>query len=144
MYSSLGNKVNKVKKGLSIDMNSNFLLSDFLDHRFNLLTKEEYLKAFSNELKQVLAKNTLADLAQAFFDLEAHHNLAETRVDFETKDIRFNDFYKSLSPLILKAFIDLKVEFQNKRSEKIEQHLVETLRISIEDEFDQYLTKEIH
>lgn len=136
--------MNKVKKALPLDVNADFLLSDFLDHRFNLLTKEEYLKAFSNELKLVLSKNTLADLVEAFFELESHHHLAETRVGFETKDIRFDDFYKSLSPIILKSLIDLKSDFQNKKIDKIEQHLIETLRISIEDEFDQFLTKEIH
>ena len=144
MYSNLGNKVNKVKKVLPIEVGADFLLSDFLDHRFNLLTKEEYLKAFSNELKLVLSKETLADLVEAFFELESHHHLAETRVGFETKDIRLDEFYKNVSPIILKSFVDLRADFQNKRSEKIEQHLIETLRISIEDEFDQFLTKEIH
>lgn len=114
--------MNKVKKALPLDVNADFLLSDFLDHRFNLLTKEEYLKAFSNELKLVLSKNTLADLVEAFFELESHHHLAETRVGFETKDIRFDDFYKSLSPIILKSLIDLKSDFQNKKIDKIEQH----------------------
>ncbi len=136
--------MNKVKKALPLEVGADFLLSDFLDHRFNLLTKDEYLKAFSNELKQVLSKNSLPDLVEAFFDLESHHHLAESRVGFEIKDIRFDEFYKNLSPIILKSLIDLKNDFQNKRSEKIEQQLIETLRISIEDEFDEFLTKEIH
>lgn len=144
LYSNLGNKVNKVKKALPLEVNADFLLSDFLDHRFNLLTKEEYLKAFSNELKLVLAKNTLADIIEAFFELESHHHLAETRVGFETKDIRFDEFYKNLSPVLLKSLFELKSDFAHKRGEKIEQTLIETLRISIEDEFDQFLTKEIH
>lgn len=141
LYSNLGNKVNKIipQKG-----NVDFLLSDFLDHRFNLLNKEDYLKAFKNELKLVLSKATLSDLVDAFFELESHHHLAETRVGFETKDIRFDDFYKNISPILLKSLSDLRKEFAVEDTKKIEQHLLETIRISIEDEFDSFLTKEIH
>ncbi len=143
VYSNLGNKVNKINKTMG-PSGSAFLLSDFLDHRFTLLSKEDYINAFSNELKNVLAKPKLCDLVEAFFELESHHHLAESRVGFEIKEIHFDDFYKNVSPILLKSLIDLKKDFAENKIEKIEQQLLESIRISIEDEFDSFLTKEIH
>ncbi len=141
LYTILGNKVNRV---IPQKAEGEFLLSDFLDHRFNLLSKEQYLRAFSNELKLVLSKSTTHDLIKAFFDLESHHHLAESRVGFNLQDLRFDEFYKNISPVILKSVMDLNLQKGEVSSEQIEQILLETIRITVEDEFNTFLIKDLH
>jgi len=133
VYSNLGLKMNRTfreKRDEEI-----FTLKDFLEHKFTINTKEELKKTFARDLKIVLQKENLFDLINGFFELETdlHHVL--DLVEFEVNDYNFDEFYKNLSPVLMRSILENAQSPDN--APQILKSIKESLRIALEEELYQ-------
>ena len=136
VYNHLGSKLNKPNRAFKEKGDEEvFTLKDFLDHKWVLQSNLELKKVFSRELKLVLKNENLFDLINAFFELENNLNQTLDQVEFEVKVINFDDFYKNLSPVLMRAILENSKSPDN--AELILNSIKESLRISIEEELYQ-------
>ena len=132
-YSNLGLKMNRTfREKRDEDV---FTFKDYLDHKFVIQTKNELKNVFSRELKVVLQKENIFDLINSFFDLEANLFHVLDLIEFEFNDFSFDEFYKNLSPLIMRSLLENIKDQDN--APQILKSIKESLRIALEEELYQ-------
>lgn len=132
-YSSLGLKMNRTFREKRDD--DVFTLKDFLGHKFIIQTKKELENVFARELKAVLQNESIFDLINSFFALEANLYHALDLIEFEVKDFTFDEFYKNLSPLIMRSLLENITNQDN--APQILKSIKESLRIALEEKLYQ-------
>ncbi len=133
VYSSLGLRMNRTfreKPGGEL-----LTLKDFLDHKFVISNQEELKKIFVKDLKNILLKDNLFDLIQSFFDLETDLHAAVESLGFEVSVLNFDEFYKNLSPVLMRALLENSNQDHNAKA--ILLSIREALRIALEEELVQ-------
>ena len=133
VYSNLGLRMNRTfreKRAEEI-----FTLKDFLDHKCSLNNNEELKKVFARELKIVLQKENLFDLINGFFELETNLHLVLDQVEFEVSVLNFDEFYKNLSPVLMRSLLENSKDPDN--ASLLLQSIKESLRIAMEEELYQ-------
>ncbi|AUN99459.1 hypothetical protein DOM21_03590 [Bacteriovorax stolpii] len=132
VYSSLGLRMNRTFREKQGEL---FSLKDFLEHKFVIHNQDELKKIFIKDLKGILQKENLFDLIQGFFDLETDLNNAYERLDFEITQVNFDEFYKNLSPVLMRALLENATQPDN--AVMILKSIKEALRIALEEELVQ-------
>ncbi len=132
VYSSLGLRMNRAFREKQSEL---LTLKDFLEHKFVIQNQDELKKIFIKDLKLVLQKENLFDLIQGFFDLETDLSNAYERLDFEITQVNFDEFYKNLSPVLMRAL--LENASQPDSAALILKSIKEALRIALEEELVQ-------
>lgn len=133
VYSNLGLKMNRTfREKREEDI---FTFKDFLEHKFTISTKEELKKTFARELKVVLQKENLFDLINSFFELEADLYHVLDLIEFEVKEYNFDEFYKNLSPVLMRSLLENAQSPEN--APLILKSIKESLRIALEEELYQ-------
>lgn len=132
VYSSLGVRMNRTFREKQAELLS---LKDFLEHKFVIQNQEELKRIFVKDLKAVLQKENLFDLIQGFFDLETDLQHAFERLDFEITLVNFDEFYKNLSPVLMRALLENASQPDN--AVLILKSIKEALRIALEEELVQ-------
>lgn len=133
VYNTLGLKMNRTfpeKRDSEI-----FSLKDFLENKFVIHDENELRKVFTHDLKSILKKDSLFDVIQGFFELEQDLTHAFDRLDFEATIVNFDEFYKNLSPVLMRALFENKADPNN--AEMILKSIKEALRIALEEELYQ-------
>lgn len=133
VYSNLGLKMNRTFREKREE--EVFTLKDFLEHKWTLTNNEELKRTFARELKIVLQKENLFDLINSFFELESdlHHVLDQ--VEFEVSILNFDEFYKNLSPVLMRSLLENSQAPDN--AALLLQSIKESLRIALEEELYQ-------
>lgn len=130
VYSNLGLKMNRTFRDKRDE--EVFTLKDYLEHRWILTNNEELKKAFTRELKNVLLKENLFELISSFFELEGDLSQVMDQVDFEVSTLNFDEFYKNLSPVLMRSLLENAENSEN--ASLVLQSIKESLRIAIEEE----------
>jgi hypothetical protein len=132
-YNSLGLRANRVIR----DKQANELLTlkDFIEHKFVIHNIDELKRIFIKDLKVVLQKENVFDLIQSFFDLETDLSNAVERIDSEISLVNFDEFYKNLSPVFMRALLENEATPEN--ADGILKSIKEALRIALEEELVQ-------
>lgn len=137
VYSNLGLKVNRTFRGKRDD--DVFSIKDLLEHKWILHNNEDLKKVFIRELKILLQKEDLFELIHAFFELENDLNMLLDQVEFEVKVFNFDDFYKNLSPVLMRSLL---VNAKNPdNAPLILKSIKESLRVTIEEELYQSIDR---
>lgn len=131
VYSSLGLRMKRTYR----ERQELLSLKDFLEHKFVIQNQDELKKIFVKDLKNVLEKENLFDLIQGFFDLETDLQTAFERLDFEITLVNFDEFYKNLSPVLMRALLENAAQPDN--AVLILKSIKEALRIALEEELVQ-------
>lgn len=133
IYSNLGNRLNKTfKDKRESDL---FTLKDFIDNKWVIQDRLELKNIFTKELKNLLLKENLFDLIDSFFELESDMHTAQEKLLVEDDLLNFEEFYKNLSPVLLRAMLDIAHASNN--SEVILSSIKESIRIAIEEQIYQ-------
>jgi hypothetical protein len=132
-YSSLGLRMKRTLRGKP--SNELLTLKDFIAHKFVIHDQDELKRIFVKDLKNVLEKENLFDLIQGFFELETDLSNAFERLDFETTLVNFDEFYKNLSPVLMRALLENAHQPDN--AGMILKSIKEALRIALEEELVQ-------
>lgn len=127
-YGQLGKKVNKIFH--STRETELLTLKDFVENKWVIHSSQELKLALIREMKRLLRKDTVENLIQGFFDLEADYSDAKEKVSFED-DINFDEFYKNFSPLIMRAILESQKTHQDDEHFLINS-IKESMRIAIE------------
>lgn len=133
VYSNLGLKMNRTfreKRDEEI-----FTLKEFLEHKWTITSNEELKRTFARELKVVLQKENLFELISGFFELESDLHNALDQVDFEVSILNFDEFYKNLSPVLMRSLLENSQAPDN--AALLLQSIKESLRIALEEELYQ-------
>jgi hypothetical protein len=133
LYSNLGLKRNRTfREKRDEDI---FTLKDFLAHKWTITSHEDLKKTFARDLKAVLKKENIFDLINSFFELETDlHNVLD-QVDFEVSVLNFDEFYKNLSPVLMRSLLENSANAAN--ADLLLQSIRESLRIALEEELYQ-------
>lgn len=110
-------------------------LKDFVAHKFVIHDEVELKKIFVKDLKVILVKDNLFDLIQGFFDLETDLGHAYERLEFDSSLVNFDEFYKNLSPVLMRALLENAHQPDN--ADMILHSIKEALRIALEEELVQ-------
>ena len=133
IYSNLGLKRNRTfREKRDEDI---FTLKDFLEHKWILNSNDELKKAFARELKVILKMENLFDLINGFFELESDLSNVLDQVDFEVSILNFDEFYKNLSPVLMRSLLENSKHPEN--AKLLLQSIKESLRIALEEELYQ-------
>lgn len=129
-YGNLGNKINRVSR----DRQTNILLSlkDINSNKFSIQNTDELKRIFISDLKNVLANENIFNLIQEFFDLETELQVAVERLDQDDNIFNFEEFYKSFSPVLMRAILENTKNPED--GELILKSIKESLRIALESE----------
>ncbi|MBY0413604.1 MAG: hypothetical protein K2Q18_05540 [Bdellovibrionales bacterium] len=133
VYSSLGLRAKRANR--ERPESELLTLKDFVDHKFMIHGQAELKNIFVKDLKRVLEKENLFDLIQAFFDLETDLSHAYERLDFDISLVNFDEFYKNLSPVLMRALLENTNNEGN--ADMILKSIREALRIALEEELVQ-------
>lgn len=117
------------------EANELLTLKDFVEHKFIIKDQDELKRIFVKDLKRVLLKENLFDLIQGFFDLETDLGNAFEQLDFEVSLVNFDEFYKNLSPVLMRSLLENANQPDN--AEMILKSIKEALRIALEEELVQ-------
>ena len=132
-YGSLGLRM---KRNLRERAASELLtLKDFVAHKFVIHDQDELKRIFVKDLKIVLEKENLFDLIQGFFELETDLGNAYERLEFDSSLVNFDEFYKNLSPVLMRALLENSNQPDN--ADMILHSIKEALRIALEEELVQ-------
>ena len=132
-YNSLGLRANRIAR--EKQANELLTLKDFIEHKFVIHNEEELKRIFVKDLKVVLQKEDIFDLIQSFFDLETDLSHAVERIDTEISLVNFDEFYKNLSPVFMRALLENAAAPDNAGA--ILKSIKEALRIALEEELVQ-------
>jgi hypothetical protein len=132
-YGSLGLRMKRTYR--TNEANELLTLKDFVEHKFMIKDQDELKKIFVKDLKRVLLKENLFDLIQGFFDLETDLGNAFEQLDFEVSLVNFDEFYKNLSPVLMRSLLENANQPDN--AEMILKSIKEALRIALEEELIQ-------
>lgn len=133
VYSSLGLRMNRTYR--EKQAGELLTLKDFLEHKFVIHNEDELKRIFVKDLKAILQKDNIFDLIQSFFDLETNLGIAFERLDFEISLVNFDEFYKNLSPVLMRALLENSNHPDN--AGMILKSIKESLRIALEEELVQ-------
>ena len=132
-YSSLGLRARQLR---NLKEASELLtLKDFIEKKFSIHSEEELKRYFVKDLKALLQKENLFDIIEGFFDLETDLSNAYERLDFEVSFVNFDEFYKNLSPVLMRALLENSNHPDN--APMILKSIKEALRIALEEELVQ-------
>jgi hypothetical protein len=91
-------------------------------------------------LKNVLKNDDIFQFIKDFFDIEIELQTAIERLVLDESIFNFDDFYKSFSPILMRAI--LETQSQSQDGEIVLKSIKESLRIALEGELyrfeDQY------
>jgi hypothetical protein len=132
-YGSLGLRMKRTYR--TNEANELLTLKDFVEHRFIIKDQDELKKIFVKDLKRILLKENLFDLIQGFFDLETNLGNAFEQLDFEVSLVNFDEFYKNLSPVLMRSLLENSNQPDN--AALILKSIKEALRIALEEELVQ-------
>lgn len=132
-YGSLGLRMKRTYR--TNEANELLTLKDFVEHKFIIKDQDELKRIFVKDLKRVLLKENLFDLIQGFFDLETDLGNAFEQLDFEVSLVNFDEFYKNLSPVLMRSLLENANQPDN--AEMILKSIKEALRIALEEELVQ-------
>lgn len=133
IYSNLGLKKNRTfqeKRDHKL-----FTLKDIFEKKLIIQQEEELKNVFISDLKAVLLKDNVFDIIESFFQLEHDLQLALEPYDFEAPKLNFDEFYKNLSPVLMRALLENSNNAQN--AEAILNSVKESIRIALEEELHQ-------
>jgi hypothetical protein len=130
VYSNLGLKMNRTYKEKREE--EVFTLKDYIDHKWVIHNTSELKKTLSRELRLVLAKESLFELIDAFFELESNLAHVVSLVDFDASELSFDEFYKNFSPLLLRSIHENSAHPE--KSEQILRAIKESFRIALEED----------
>ena len=130
IYSNLGNKINKTFKDKR--ENDLFTVKDFIENKWTIHQPEELKLTFIKDLKLLLKKENLFELIESFFELEHNMQLAEEKLALDSSLINLDEFYRNLSPVLLRGLMDQSNQSNN--SEIILNSIKESMRISLEEQ----------
>ena len=133
VYSSLGLRAKRLRN--EREANELLTLKDFVEKKFSIHSVEELKKYFAKDLKSLLQKENVFDLIEGFFDLETDLSNAYERLDFEVSIVNFDEFYKNLSPVLMRALLESSQYPYN--AAMILKSIKEALRIALEEELVQ-------
>jgi hypothetical protein len=132
-YGSLGLRMKRTYR--TSEASELLTLKDFVEHKFIIKDQDELKRIFVKDLKRVLLKENLFDLIQGFFDLETDLGNAFEQLDFEVSLVNFDEFYKNLSPVLMRSLLENANQPDN--AEMILKSIKEALRIALEEELVQ-------
>lgn len=132
-YGSLGLRMKRTYR--SNEASELLTLKDFVEHKFIIKDQDELKRIFVKDLKRVLLKENLFDLIQGFFDLETDLGNAFEQLDFEVSLVNFDEFYKNLSPVLMRSLLENANQPDN--AAMILKSIKEALRIALEEELVQ-------
>jgi RNA recognition motif-containing protein len=132
-YNSLGLRMKRTLR----DRPANELLTlkDFIAKKFMIHDEDELKRIFVKDLKNILQKENLFDLIQGFFELETDLSHAYERLEFESSLVNFDEFYKNLSPVLMRSLLENANQPDN--AGMILKSIKEALRIALEEELVQ-------
>ena len=133
IYSNLGLKKNRTfqeKRDSKL-----YNLREIIERKFIVNEASEFKQAFINDLKNVLLKDDVFQLIESFFFLEQNLYLALEQVDFDTPVLNFEEFYRNLSPVLMRALLENVSNSSN--AEAILNSIKESIRIALEEELHQ-------
>lgn len=133
IYSNLGLKKNRTfqeKRDSKL-----YNLREIIERKFIVNEASELKQAFINDLKNVLLKDDVFQLIESFFFLEQNLHLALEQVDFDTPVMNFEEFYKNLSPVLMRALLENVNNSAN--AEALLNSIKESIRIALEEELHQ-------
>lgn len=133
VYSSLGLRAKRLRN--EREASELLTLKDFVEKKFSIQSVEELKKYFAKDLKSLLQKDNVFDLIEGFFDLETDLSNAYERLDFEVSIVNFDEFYKNLSPVLMRALLESSQYPDN--AAMILKSIKEALRIALEEELVQ-------
>lgn len=133
VYNSLGLRMKRMNRDKA--ETELLTLRDFVDKRFVIHDEDELKKIFVKDLKRILEKESLFDLIQGFFELETDLSHAYERLDFDTTLVNFDEFYKNLSPVLMRSLLENATNGEN--APMILKSIKEALRIALEEELVQ-------
>ncbi len=105
-------------------------LRDLLSDKKANLKSEDVKKAFCHDLKRVLEKENVVEIIQEFLNLE--NDLAKINQKGEAKVPGLDEFYKNLSPVLMRSILD--AQKSSSAPEAIQKAIKEALRIALEEE----------
>ena len=132
-YGSLGLRMKRTFR--TNEVGELLTLKDFVDHKFIIKNQDELKRIFTKDLKRILLKENLFDLIQGFFDLETDLGNAFEQLDFEVSLVNFDEFYKNLSPVLMRSLLENAKQPDN--AVMILKSIKEALRIALEEELIQ-------
>ena len=132
-YGSLGLRMKRTFR--TNEASELLTLKDFVDHKFIIKNQEELKRIFIKDLKRVLLKENLFDLIQGVFDRETDLGNAFEQLDFEVSIVNFDEFYKNLSPVLMRSLLENAKQPDN--AVMILKSIKEALRIALEEELIQ-------
>ena len=132
-YGSLGLRMKRTYR--TNEASELLTLKDFVEHKFMIKDQDELKRIFVKDLKRVLLKENLFDLIQGFFDLETDLGNAFEQLDFEVSLVNFDEFYKNLSPVLMRSLLENANQPDN--AAMILKSIKEALRIALEEELVQ-------
>lgn len=130
VYSNLGLKKNRTFQ--ENRDNKLFTLKDILDRKVFINSPSELKQIFVNDLKNVLQKENVFTLIENFFQLEHDLHLAQDQFDFDNSPLNFEEFYKNLSPILMRALLENANQANN--AENLLKAIKESIRIALEEE----------
>jgi len=130
VYSNLGLKKNRTFQ--ENRDNKLFTLKDILDRKVFINSPSELKQIFINDLKNVLQKENVFSLIENFFQLEHDLHLAQDQFDFDNSPLNFEEFYKNLSPILMRALLENANQANN--AENLLKAIKESIRIALEEE----------
>ena len=132
-YGSLGLRMKRTYR--TNEASELLTLKDFVEHKFIIKNQDELKRIFAKDLKRVLLKENLFDLIQGFFYLETDLGNSFDQLDFEVSLVNFDEFYKNLSPVLMRSLLENANHPDN--AEMILKSIKEALRIALEEELVQ-------
>jgi hypothetical protein len=132
VYNTLGSKINRT---FPDKREEELTLKHFLDNKFVINNESELKKVFITDLKSVLKSDDLYSLIHRFFELEQDLSHAMERLEFDTTIVNFDEFYKNLSPVLMRALLENASEQED--AQVILKSIRESLRIALEEELYQ-------
>lgn len=135
-YSSLGQKINRTSlKTTEFDtiLELKNILLDVEEKNWHNISQENILRAFCNDLKKLLDKDSIFEMTENIFNIENSLDNLNSEIGTEFIIPNMEDFYKKLSPILLRSL------WESSKVDGDQDDLIhgwkESLRISIEEEF---------
>lgn len=135
IYTGAGGKTRK-SKSVFWDMETSLSLKDLQKNNWKVAGKEQVIKAFCNDLKAVLENDDIHQMIRGVFSVEHDLSVVNDELNFsdDESDVpSLVEFYRNLSPILLRAFLDSP--FNEKNPDDMAHGWKEALRIAIEEEF---------
>jgi hypothetical protein len=133
IYSPFSAKVKKNKLPTS-DIDASITLESVLKQDFEIITKEQVVKGFCNDLRILLKSDDVYELIHGIFAIEHNISYISENIFEDGNDLpTLGEFHRNLSPVLLRALLD-NAASSDSDSYNVEKEWKEALRISIEEE----------